>query len=349
MVGMTTGGPSEGPVAVLMTDIEGSTDLQSRLGDVAARELVRHHEAVVRAALARFGGREIKTTGDGFLLTFESTSRAIECACAIQEELAKEDDGLAVRMGLHAGEVLDEGDDIHGAAVSAAARIMAEARGREILASDLVRQLAGAAGLRFRERRAVTLKGLDGTWVLHEVVWRSGEASGPSTSAPAVEKALLGRDAEVAVLHDAVDAILSGRGRVVLLAGEPGIGKTSLAVDGAAYADRRGARVLWGACWEGEGAPAFWPWIQVLRTYAGEVDDTELGRDLGPGAADVLRMVPELKTRLQEMPAPPDLEPEQARFRLFDAVASMLCRAAARRPTLIVLDDLHWADESSLL
>src|SRR5579864_4571342 len=184
-------------------------------------------------------------------------------------------------MGLHAGEVLHEDDDIHGAAVSAAARIMAQARGGEILASDLVRQLAGAAGLQFRERRPVRLKGLDGTWILHEVVWNDGAAQ--PTPTRSVDTSLLGRDAEIATLRSAVDAADEGRGQVVLLAGEPGIGKTSLAVDCAAYADSRGARVLWGACWEGEGAPAFWPWIQALRVYAGTVNDDELASHLGPG------------------------------------------------------------------
>jgi len=344
---VTTGGQSEGPVAVLMTDIEGSTDLQSRLGDAAARDLVRRQEAVVRAALERFGGREIKTMGDGFLVSFASTRRALECACAIQRELAEQEEGPRVRMGLHAGEVLHEDDDIHGAAVSAAARIMAHARGGEVLASDLVRQLAGAAGLQFRERRPVRLKGLEGTWVLHEVVW--GEGDVPSARARTVDTSLLGRDAEVATLRGAVDGAAAGRGSVVLLAGEPGIGKTSLAVDCAAYADGLGSRVLWGACWEGEGAPAFWPWIQALRTYTGSVDDEELARHLGPGAGDVLRLLPELAPRLHDPPSPPELEPEQARFRLFDAVASLLCRTAGPRPLLIVLDDLHWADESSLL
>ena len=344
---MTIGGQSEGPVTVLMTDIEGSTDLQSRLGDAAARALVRRHEALVRDALQRFGGTEIKTMGDGFLVSFASTRRALECACAIQRELADAGDGPRVRMGVHAGEVLHEDHDIHGAAVSAAARIMAQARGGEILASDLVRQLAGAAGLQFRERRPVRLKGLDGTWVLHEVVWKQGDT--PAAAPRTVDTSLLGRDAEVATLRGAVDAATNGHGRVVLLAGEPGIGKTSLAVDCAAYADQRGARSLWGACWEGEGAPAFWPWIQALRVYAGDVDDEDLARHLGAGAGDILRLLPDLAPRLADSPAPPELEPEQARFRLFDAVATLLCRAAAQRPTLVVLDDLHWADESSLL
>src|SRR4051812_189693 len=95
---VTNGGASEGPVTVLMTDIEGSTDLQSRLGDAAARELVRDHEAVVRKALEEFGGREIKTIGDGFLVSFTSTRRALECACAIQRELAEDSSAPRVRM-----------------------------------------------------------------------------------------------------------------------------------------------------------------------------------------------------------------------------------------------------------
>jgi predicted ATPase/class 3 adenylate cyclase len=347
---VTTGGQSEGPVTVLMTDIEGSTDLQSRLGDAAARALVRDHEARIRDALHQFGGREIKTMGDGFLVSFASTRRALECACAIQRALTEDPDAPKVRMGLHAGEVLVEGDDIHGAAISAASRIMAQARGGEILTSDLVRQLAGAAGLQFKERRPVPLKGLDGTWVLHEIVWRESHDDPPTTArTPANDSSLLGRDAETATLRSAVEAAAEGHGRVVLLAGEPGIGKTSLAVDCAVYADQIGARVLWGACWEGEGAPAFWPWIQALRTYAGQVDDNDLARHVGPGAGDILRLLPELAPRLPDVASPPELAPEQARFRLFDAVASLLCRAASQRPTLVVLDDLHWADESSML
>src|SRR5437660_1818918 len=294
---VTNGGASEGPVTVLMTDIEGSTDLQSRLGDAAARELVRDHEAVVRNALEEFGGREIKTIGDGFLITFASTRRGLEAACAIQRDLAGRPDAPSVRMGVHAGEVLHEGDDIHGAAISAAARIMGHAAGGEIVVSDLVRQLAGAAGLQFRTRSPVHLKGLDGTWILHEVVWQSAETPAAPPRATAPDTSLLGRDAEVAALRGAVDAATEGRGRVVLLAGEPGIGKTSLAVDCAAYADRRGARVLWGACWEGEGAPAFWPWIQALRMYAGQVDDDDLARHVGTGAGDILRLLPEMAPR----------------------------------------------------
>lgn len=340
--GVTTGGLSEGPVTLLVTDVAGSTDLQSRLGDTAARDLMRGHDILVREAVATLGGQEIKATGDGFLVSFTSTRRALECALTIQQRLASDRSPIRVRMGLHAGEVIEEAGDVYGAAVSATARIAARAQSGQILVSDLVRQLAGAAGVVFRECGGVQLKGLEGVWVLHEVIWREAGETLVSASAEESTSSLVGRDSEVGALHQAVDAAVAGRGAVVLLAGEPGFGKTTLALDAASYADRRGARVLSGACWDGGGAPAYWPWIQVLRAYTSDVDDEVLAATAGPGAADVLRLLPELASRLPAAPAAPELEPEQARFRLFDAVASMLCRAASGRPLLIVLDDLHW-------
>ena len=255
-------------------------------------------------------------------------------------------DEVRVRIGLHAGEVIHEADDIHGAAVAAAARIMAQASGGEIVTSDLVRQLAGTAGVTFKDAAAVSLKGLEGQWLLHDVLWRDDAAPvprRPRRRRPGCSAA----DAETAILHSAVDDARAGRGRLVLLAGEPGIGKTTLATT-PPPTPVSGARVVWGACWEGEGAPAFWPWIQAIRAYADEVTDDELIAAVGPGGAELCRLLPELAARLPDTPAPPELDPEQARFRLFDALASFLWRAAASRPLMIVLDDLHWADESSM-
>jgi eukaryotic-like serine/threonine-protein kinase len=160
----------------------------------------------------------------------------------------------------------------------------------------------------------------------------------------------VGRVGELAELAADLDAVVAGRGGVVLLAGEPGIGKTRLAEELAARAAARGALVLWGRCWEGEGAPAFWPWVQVVRAYvqAQAGDPSELRRDLGAGAADIAQLVPAVRERLPDLPAPPPLEPEAARFRLFDSLAGFLRTAAARRPLLLVLDDLHWVDVPSL-
>jgi DNA-binding CsgD family transcriptional regulator/tetratricopeptide (TPR) repeat protein len=158
----------------------------------------------------------------------------------------------------------------------------------------------------------------------------------------------VGREAELAVLTADLDAAMAGRGGVVLLAGEPGIGKTRLAEELAAQARARGALCLWGRCWEGEGAPAFWPWVQVVRAYVQASDPEALHRDMGAGAADIAQLVPAVRDRLPDLPTPPPTEPEAARFRLFDSLAGFLRAAAARRPLLLVLDDLHCADAPSL-
>ena len=158
----------------------------------------------------------------------------------------------------------------------------------------------------------------------------------------------VGREAELGALSVDLDAALAGRGGVVLVAGEPGIGKTRLAEELAAQASGRGVLVLWGRCWEGEGAPAFWPWVQVVRAYVQAADPTALRQEMGAGAADIAQLVPALRERLPDLPAPPPTEPEAARFRLFDSLTGFLRAAAVRRPLLLVLDDLHWADAPSL-
>jgi DNA-binding CsgD family transcriptional regulator len=158
----------------------------------------------------------------------------------------------------------------------------------------------------------------------------------------------VGREAELAVLTADLDAAVGGRGGVVLLAGEPGIGKTRLAEELAAAAASRGVLVLWGRCWEGEGAPAFWPWVQFIRAYIRTADPVGLRQDMGAGAADIAQVVPAVRELLPDLPAPPPVEPEAARFRLFDSLAGFLRAAAARRPLLLILDDLHWADAPSL-
>jgi DNA-binding CsgD family transcriptional regulator len=158
----------------------------------------------------------------------------------------------------------------------------------------------------------------------------------------------VGREAELGALTVDLDAALAGRGGVVLVAGEPGIGKTRLAEELAAQATGRGVLVLWGRCWEGEGAPAFWPWVQVVRAYVQAAEPATLRQEMGAGAADIAQLVPAVRERLPDLSAPPPTEPEAARFRLFDSLTGFLRAAAGRRPLLLVLDDLHWADAPSL-
>ena len=159
----------------------------------------------------------------------------------------------------------------------------------------------------------------------------------------------VGRQREMGELKAALEDSLSGRGRLVTLVGEPGIGKTRTALELATYAGLRQAQVLWGRCYEGEGAPPYWPWVQAIRSYVRDVDPEQLRSEMGAGAADIAEVVSDVREQLPGLPAPPQLEPEQARFRLFDSITAFLKSAARRKPLVLVLDDLHWADHPSLL
>jgi predicted ATPase len=152
------------------------------------------------------------------------------------------------------------------------------------------------------------------------------------------------------VLQHALDTALAGRSHVTLVSGDSGIGKTSLAEVLAERAEQLGARVVWGRCYEGEGAPAYWPWRQILRAYAETAAPAVLRAAAGADAPMLTRIAPELQTALPESDASqmgPD--PDHERFRLFESVTTFLRRGAAHAPLLIVLDDLQWCDRSSLL
>lgn len=159
----------------------------------------------------------------------------------------------------------------------------------------------------------------------------------------------VGRETELGVLRRAVDLTLGGQGGAVLITGEPGIGKTETAREAAVYARLRGARVLWGRCYEGEGAPPYWAWIQILRMFAEQAGRDELAAAIGRSAPDLARILPELRDHLPGVANALVLEDSEARFRLFESVSMFLRRAARRQPLVVILDDVHGADEASLL
>lgn len=172
-------------------------------------------------------------------------------------------------------------------------------------------------------------------------------ASSPRAGAPPAPR-FAGRTDELAAMERAL-ADATERLRVVMVSGDPGIGKTRVAEEVARRARDRGAAVFMARCPEDAGAPAFWPWVQVYRAYVETADDAALAADLGWAAADVAQLLPEVGERLKGLAAPLALEPAQARFRLFDGLAAFLTAATRRRPFVLVLDDLHAADEPSLL
>jgi class 3 adenylate cyclase len=165
-----------GLVTILFTDIEGSTALTQRLGDAKARVVLRTHERIVRDALKAHGGSEVKTMGDGFMASFSSATRALECAIAMQRAFAQHNESaeepIRVRIGLNAGEPIAEEEDLFGTAVIMAARIAGMAEGGEIVASDVMRQLVAGKGFLFSDRGNVALRGFDDPLRLFEVRWR---------------------------------------------------------------------------------------------------------------------------------------------------------------------------------
>jgi class 3 adenylate cyclase len=149
---------------VLFTDIVGSSEMASKLGDERWRKLLDAHDAVVRSQLERFRGREINTTGDGFVATFDSPARAIRCATEITRTV--QGLGMEVRAGLHTGEVELRGDDIGGISVHTAARVQARSRPGEVLVSRTVVDLVAGSGIDFEQRGEHELKGVPGAWQL---------------------------------------------------------------------------------------------------------------------------------------------------------------------------------------
>lgn len=165
-----TSQPDTGLRAIVFTDIAGSTDISTRLGDATAMEVLKRHDTIVREALDTHGGREIKHTGDGILSCFVSVSRAVEATIAIQRA-TKGVDNLGVKIGLSVGEPVEQSNDIFGASVNLAARICDHAGGGQILTSGAVRDLSVGKSFAFNEQGMIALRGFPEPVRLYEITW----------------------------------------------------------------------------------------------------------------------------------------------------------------------------------
>jgi len=160
----------------------------------------------------------------------------------------------------------------------------------------------------------------------------------------------VGRQRELEALCIALDTACAGHVRLALLAGEPGIGKTRTALQLTAEASKQDAVIAWGRCHEEAGAPPYRPWAQILATLAAAQDADELRTDLGAGGPDIAEIVPEIRIRLPDLDPPPAAlsDPSETRFRLFGSITRFLFNHSRRRPLVLILDDLHWADAPTL-
>ena len=349
MVSEPSFGLPEGPVTIMFTDIEGSTALRTSLGDDQADKLFHEHDEIVRGLIAENRGHDQKAAlGDGFLAVFQSTRRALSCAVGIQRALdsvnrMRSGPALRMRIGLNTGEVAWQDNQLSGEAVHAASRVCAAASGSQILISDVTRQLAGTVpDLSFLDAGEHDLKGFPHPWRLWEVIWVR-----ETTQVP--EQVFVGREKELALLRSKLNAALDGRGGTVLVGGEPGVGKTTLVRQLIREAEQRGALAVFGRCYESEGSVPYSPFVEMLEAGLAIMPPEMVREDMGEDASEVARMVPELRRRFPDIPEPLDIPPEQQRRYFFNAVAAFIGRGAARFPLVLVMDDVHWADEPTLL
>jgi class 3 adenylate cyclase len=343
---------------VLFTDLVGSTALRSRIGEEAADRLRVEHDALVHGAIVANRGAVVKHTGDGAMATFSAAVDAVAAAVAIQQAVdghnrRSADERMEVRVGISVGDVTFTDADCFGLPVIEAQRLEAAAEGGQILCADIVRHLArGRGGHEFVSVGDLELKGITEAVPAVAVQWEPIEhvAMPRETPLPPVLASpstfdLSGRSAELSMLVDAWKQSAEGQRKVVLVSGEPGIGKTRLATEAALVARHHGALVIGGRC-DDELALPYQPFAEALR-FQSELDVPTAW--LGPAPGDLLRLAPELSERVPGLTAPAPDAPEADRARLFDAVTSWVRSTAASVPLFLVLDDLHWADRPTLL
>lgn len=347
-------------IAVVFTDLVDSTRLLSSLGDDAFDGLRREHFAVLREAIAQHGGTEVKNLGDGLMAVFRSASDAITAAVAMQvgsERQGRRDGSTEVglKVGASIGDATPEEGDWFGTPVVEAARLCALATSGQLLITDLTRMMAGSrSGERFEPIGLVDLKGLPDPVAVCQVCW---EAAAPVDRAPlpgalAAASALpfAGRAKALAALEGARSAAEGGSARTVFIAGEPGIGKTRLAAQVCHELHDHGAVVLLGRS-EDEIDVPFRPFSEALQQLVRHASDEVIEDHVAAVGATLATLVPALAQRMPTAPAigGGGVDGDAQRLQLFHAVADLLRRQSEVAPLVLVLDDVHWADRSSLL
>jgi class 3 adenylate cyclase/tetratricopeptide (TPR) repeat protein len=341
-------------LTVMMTDVVRSTALRRARGDRDADDILGLQAAIVRDEVSAFGGRVRRSLGDGFLISFTSTVAAVRAATAIQRALrehntADPQHAVEIRIGIHAGPVTERDGDLYGQAVQAVARVMDEAVGGQILTSDEVRKHAAPqVNWSFLDSGLFWLPGFPDRWRLYEVCWSDNTASARPGAVPARLTPFVARDAERASLRRLVDDALVGRGGLALVVGEPGVGKSRLVAEIGDEAQARGMRVLIGHCVEMSGAAPYLPYVEIIEQAINNPrSPLALREALGDVAAEIARIAPALRRAFPDIPPPIELPPELARRYVWNSFGEFVGRAAQGQPLLLVLEDLHWADEST--
>jgi class 3 adenylate cyclase/tetratricopeptide (TPR) repeat protein len=359
-----------GVVTFLLTDIEGSTRLWDEHPEEMARALPRHDELIAQRVTAQRGVTlKARGEGDATLSVFHRASdaavAALELAQALRVEPWPEGIALQVRLALHTGEAFERDGDYYGPTLNRAARLRSLAAGGQLLVSEatvaLLRdQLSAEAQIVDLGRHF--LRGLTRDEHIYELTWPAAKTRLAVGTQPAEDRRVVlpipraleadevfaGRNAELGQLDLAMRDVRSETRRVVLVAGEPGIGKTRLAAQFATRASGAGALVLYGRCDEDALVP-YQPFVEALVPYVKACPPALLRAQLGGLTSELGLLVPQLSGKVPSVLTPVPAEPDTERYRLFEAVTTLVTAVANAQPVVLILDDLHWADKPTLL
>ena len=338
---------------ILFTDVVGSTELSQRLSAEAADEVRREHFSILRQAIAEAGGTEVKNLGDGLMVVFGSASAALACAVAMQQGVERDnrdrEHSVGLRVGLSGGEVSREDDDYFGDPVVEAARLCATCESGQVLATDVVRAMAGRRSRHeCRSLGELTLKGLPDPVETVEVLWEPlggrrhrdvHPTAGSSGRAPR-RRCGRTRSRDRRRMTDATKRVAAGEGREVLLvSGEAGLGKTTLVAEAARAAFDDGACVLFGHCEEDLATP-YQLFAEALGHYVTHAPEDQLLAHVEEHGSELARLVPALASRIPDLPPSKATDSDTERYLLFAAVVGLLatvseapaCRPRPRRP-----------------
>lgn len=331
---------------ILVTDLVGSTALRGAVGEERAEGLRRAHDRSLMEAAQANGGTVVKGLGDGVLVMFAGAAEAVAAGIAMQRAvdlLARSERlPLKIRVGVSAGDVTLEDGDCFGTPVVEASRLCAAADGGQVLVADVVRVLArGRGGHEMTPVGELELKGLAEPVPAFDVGWEpAAGAADLRTRTPYV-----GRDREREVLSGRIGAACDGTGGLVLVAGEPGIGKTRLAAEVCAQFDD--VETLFGGCHDGDVVP-YAPFAEAITDWVRRTPVDTVRTVLGADAAVVARLAPAIREVVPELGEPFPVPAEAETSRLHDAVGQVFTRLAMQSPVVLVVDDLHWADEATV-
>ena len=365
--------------AILAADVAGYSQLMNTDEDATYKAWRSARNEVIDPRIEASQGRIVKHTGDGFLAEFPTVLAAVECAVAIQQKMGIRNEPLEngqqfqFRIGINLGDIIVDTEDIHGDGVNIAARLEGIAKpGGVCVSADVYRQVRNKPGFEFQDLGEHSVKNIEAPIQVYSVT-RDPSVQDvaavsrldpvPPDSTPAVASnafedmlenitgtgqrpaaLVVGRESEKKILTEAYQEAQQNCGNIALIRGEPGIGKSCLASTFAEEIKNEETWVVYGQCHETLGSPPFWPWLQILKTLQ-LIDDNQ---DLSPAAIfeSLVASETQQQNRLSSL-FTGDGGTEQ--FLLFSKIANILSQYASQKTLVLVIDDLHWADRSSLL